>query len=168
MKFEFDSKKFSESKNAKRFLYCIGIALVILTIFQAGVFVGYHKASFSYGHDDNFYRSFGHPHGGMFPGGMHDNFMNENGAAGNIIKITLPTIVVAEDNIEKIVSIGNDTMIRSGALTLKAGDLKVGDFIIVIGSPNTDSQVVAKLIRIVPPPAAETAPDNADTVTLPY
>ena len=35
---------------------------------------------------------------------------------------------------------------------IKISDLKIGDFIVVIGSPNTDGQVEAKFIRLMPEP----------------
>ena len=37
--------------------------------------------------------------------------------------------------------------------SIKAEDLKVGDFVAVIGNPNDQAGVEAKLIRIMPDPA---------------
>ena len=146
-------KELLQSKVPKKILYGIGIAVIALVIFQAGVFVGYHKAAFSYRWGDNYYRTFGEPQkrfGKDFPRG---GFSDAHGATGEIIKIDLPTLVVqGQDNIEKIVVIKNDTAIRRSRDTAQQMDLKIDDFVVVIGSPNDQGQIEAKLIRLMPPP----------------
>jgi|SRR3989344_4521504 len=146
-------KELLQSKVPKKILYGIGIAVIALVIFQAGVFVGYHKAAFSYRWGDNYYRTFGEPQkrfGREFPRG---GFSDAHGATGKIIKIDLPTFVVqGQDNIEKIVVIKNDTAIRRSRNAAQQTDLKIDDFVVVIGSPNDQGQIEAKLIRLMPPP----------------
>ncbi len=79
------------------------------------------------------------------------NFPNAHGTVGKIIKIELPTIIVQDkDETEKVVLIKDDTSIRSGKTDITKNDLKVDDFIVVIGSPNTQGQIEAKLVRIMP------------------
>lgn len=128
----------------------------VLIIFQAGVVVGYKKAVFSRGLGENYSRAYGDPDHdgdgffGRIPG---DNMTSSHGAVGKIVRITLPTIVVAsKDAVEKVIHVSDDTNIRKFRNEMKSTDLVVGDFIVVLGEPNTDSQIEARLIRVLPPP----------------
>ncbi|MDR3519737.1 MAG: hypothetical protein P4L63_02535 [Candidatus Pacebacteria bacterium] len=151
-----------ESKTALKVLCGIGIMLVALLIFYAGVNVGFHKASFGRAWGENYERNFGfgpdHPLLGT------DNFPNANGAIGKIIKIELPTIIVQDkDNTEKVVLLGNDTKIEKAMTSIQQSDLSVNDFVVVIGSPNDQGQIEAKFIRVMPlgmpvPPTQMPAP----------
>ena len=70
---------------------------------------------------------------------------------GKIIKIELPTIIVMDkDNTEKVVLIKDDTKIQNKKQDIKNLDLKVDDFIVVIGSPDDQGQIEAKFIRLMP------------------
>lgn len=134
-----------------------GALIVALLIFQAGIFVGYHKASFSYGSGDNFHRMFGSPerHGMMEREGMMGSnfggFTSAYGTTGTIVKISLPTIVVAgTDKVEKVVVVNEKTILRLFRNDIAPADLKVGYNVIVVGAPNSSSQIEAKLIRVLP------------------
>ncbi len=82
-----------------------------------------------------------------------DTIAGGNGASGKIVKLSLPTFVVADDDgIEKIVVIGKDTLIRRLHDTITPADIKIDDFAIVLGTPNEKGQIAAKLIRLVPAP----------------
>lgn len=158
-----------KSNTFKKVLTIVGGIILALIIFQAGMFVGFKKASFSYGWGDNYRRTFGE-HGGFGMGirGLPppDNFLSANGAIGKIIKINLPTLVVmGPDNIEKIVLISNDTLIREFRTEIQATDLKVNEEIVAIGSPNSFSQIEAKLIRILPGQPAQQYPLQNSTTT---
>ena len=153
-----DNKNFFQSKNFRKILYGIGAAIAVLIIFQAGMFVGYRKAGFSYGWGDNYYRTFGerkeHMRGGhmmsFFRGG---DFTNSGGAVGKIAKISLPLLVVeSKDGIEKAILLTDDSVIKRFRETMKPTDIKVGDFAVIIGSPNSLAQIEAKIIRIMPNP----------------
>jgi len=115
--------------------------------------VGFHKASFGHAWEDNYARNFG-----MMPdrpefGFGKDNFPNANGAIGKIIKIELPTIIVQDkDNTEKVILITDNTKIQKIREDVKNTDLKVEDFVVVIGSPNDKGQIEAKFIRLMPSP----------------
>jgi hypothetical protein len=144
-----DIKKVFESKVSFKILCGIGIIIVTLLIFSAGINVGFHKASFGRAWGENYERNFG-----MMPNRLmfgRDNFPNANGAIGKIIKIELPTIIVQDkDNIEKVVLIKNDTQIQKTKEAVTINDLKIDDFVVVIGAPNDQGQIEAKLIRIMP------------------
>lgn len=131
----------------------IGLA-VVLAIFQAGVFVGFHKASFLFRGGDNFYKAFGERENQM--GGkmiFRDEFSGGHGAIGKIIKLDLPTLVVlGPDNIEKVVLVDDKTEIREFRDTSSLNKLSVDQHVAVLGVPNEQGQVVAKFIRIIPAP----------------
>ena len=146
-----------QSKIFRRVLVGIGVAIIALVIFQAGIFVGYRKSGFSYRWGENYYRTFGEHRGRFgkrmpgFPRGR--DFSNSHGATGKIVRVDLPTAVIAdEDGVEKIIAIKDDTIIRRFRETVKPTDLKPDDFVTVIGSPNDQSQIEAKLIRLLPSP----------------
>ena len=80
-----------------------------------------------------------------------------HGAAGKIIKTELPTFVIeGTDKVEKVIRTDDDTSIRRFRESVAATDLKIGDFVIVIGTPNDAGEIEARLIRLMPPP-----PDSA-------
>ena len=149
-------KEYIKSQSFKGILIGIFIVITILVIFQAGVVVGGRKASFAHRFGDNFERNFRDPRGGgLMPKGMPlgTDTPGGHGAVGQIVSIALPHVVVAgPDNLEKTIIISTDTRIREFRSELTPNDLEVGDFIIVLGTPNDEGQVEAKLIRLAPPP----------------
>lgn len=166
-------KNLSQSKILTRILYAIGTIIVALLIFQAGMFIGYHKAAFSYRWGQDYYRTFGGhlpelPFGRAgrrnFPMGMGmdgEDFPSSHGSIGKIIKIDLPTFIMeGTDKTERVVVISDNTIVRRFRETLKPSDLKTEDYVVIIGSPNNKSQIEARFIRLVPPP-----PDSLSTGT---
>jgi hypothetical protein len=142
-----DIKKVFESRTSFIVLCGIGVAIIVLLIFSLGVMVGFRKASFSQAWEENYERNFGM----RTDRPIFDNFPNESGAIGKIIKITLPTLIVADkNNTEKVILLEDDTQIQKMKQPILASDLKVDDFIVVIGVPNTQGQIEAKFIRIMP------------------
>lgn len=147
-------KKILESKGFKVAIYIIGIVFVVAFIFQAGVMVGFKKASFSKDWGRNYERNFG-PKGQM-PHFLRDNFgevPNAHGAIGKIIKMEFPEIVVLDkDQTEKIIVINDNTSILERNEKVSKDSLALDKYIVVIGSPNDQGQIEAKLIRIIPSP----------------
>lgn len=122
--------------------------IAVLLIFKAGMLVGYHRAAFSYHFGDNYYRAFGD----------RDDFPNAHGAVGRIIKVSLPTFVlIGPDNIEKTVLVKADTLIRHFRESASSTELQVDDNVVVLGRPNSESQIEAKFIRLLPPPPTATS-----------
>lgn len=153
-------KNFFEEKtkaSRKKILCVIGTVVVALVIFQAGIFVGFHKAAYSYGWGERYYKTFGergeHGRRGMMdPYRMGRGLSNSHGTIGEIISIALPTIIIEDqDRIEKTVVLMDDTMIRSFRNELQPSELRVGDSVVIIGAPNEQAQIEARLIRIMPP-----------------
>lgn len=152
-------KGFSPSKTFKGIIVGIGVVVAVLLVFQAGMFVGYRKAAFSYHWGEDYYRTFGGQRKNAVMGIPRDDFFNAHGASGRIIKIDLPTFVLEDQGrVEKVVLIKDDTAIMRFRDTLKPADLKADDFVVVIGSPNDQAQVEARLIRVMPEPPAEAPP----------
>ncbi len=142
-------RKFFESRTAFTVLCTTGVLLVVVLIFSFGVTVGFHKASFGQAWEQNYEHNFGmRPNRPMF-----ENFPNAHGATGKIIKTELPTVIVEDrDNTERVVLIKDDTQIQEARNNVNAADLKINDFVVVIGTPNEQGQVEAKFIRILPNP----------------
>jgi hypothetical protein len=149
----------------KKWQIALGIlaTLVIVTgVFSVGVKVGLHRAGFSRGFGENYYRNFtGSGRGvGMMGGNFNrglGNMMGERGIggayglAGDIISINGGQIIVIDrDGIEKPIVIQDKTIIKRFSETIALSDLKIGDSIVVIGEPNQQGQVQAKLIRTMP------------------
>jgi hypothetical protein len=157
-----DIKRVFESRTSFRVLCGVGIVVIALLIFSAGVTVGFYRASFGHAWGENYGRNFGM--GPDYPIVGNDNFPNSHGAIGKIIKIELPTIIVQDkDNTEKVVLITDDTQIQKIKDGIAAKDLAIDDFVVVIGNPNSQGQVEAKFIRVMPfgmpvPPTGEAAP----------
>jgi cell division protein FtsX len=144
-------KDIAQSKTLRGIIIGIVIVIFAIFIFQAGVFVGYRKADFSGRFGDNYSRAFGGNKIDIKGGFPQDIFVGGHGAVGKIVRINLPTLVVADrDNVEKVVIIDNETSVRKFRETSKITDLKAGDFVVILGSPDDDGQIRAKLIRIMP------------------
>jgi hypothetical protein len=153
-----DIKKVFESKSLFRILLGLGIIIVMMLTFSAGVTVGFHKASFGRAWGEHYNENFGMgPKNGRMGDlqrvGPMDYFPSAHGATGKIIKMELPNVIVQDkDNIEKVVSTNADTKIQKGRTEIATKDLRVDDFIVVIGTPNDQGIVEAKLIRVIPSP----------------
>lgn len=131
------------------------VFFVAVLIFGAGVFVGQMKARFSYRWAENYHQNFGGPRSGFLgdwrsrPFPPREDFMGGHGIFGPIIKIDGSTLVInGKNGVETTVLVSDKTEIRSPQGALKIGDLKVDDQITVIGSPNSQGQIEAKLIRV--------------------
>ena len=152
-----DFNKFFQSKRFKVTVWVLAGLAVLLLVFRLGVMVGYRRANFSYRWGENYHRNFGGPRGGFMGGFFADqrDFIESEGTFGEVIKIdngTSTVVVKGKDNVEKIVLVKPDTSITSFSGKVSLVDMKVGDYIVVIGEPNDAGQIEAKLIRIMPPP----------------
>ena len=159
-----DFNKFFQSKSFKITSWVIIGLIVILLIFRAGTLVGFRKANFSYKWGENYHRNFAGPRGGFFKEFNDKDFIEANGIFGQIIKIDGPTLVIkGRNNVEEIVIVKDNTAIKHFTETIKLTDLKVNDYIVVIGEPNNAGQIEAKLIRILPPSPPPLPPKDLST-----
>jgi hypothetical protein len=150
-----DINKIFQSKIFKSSLIGLLALIILLFVFKAGTMVGIRKADFSCRWSDNYHRNFGGPKGGFAPGFGDRDFLDANGTFGKIIKIDGQTLVIkGQNDVEKIILADDNTAIKSQRDTVKISDLKIDEYIVVIGEPNDAGQILAKLIRIMPPPGA--------------
>lgn len=145
----------------------IGITLVAVCIFEAGVAVGYHEASFSSQWGKNYSMNFGVP--GVPSSGMTSSLAlpdmhgpNPDGLIGKIIRIspsssapdsatgTTTMIVASSQKPEESVLVTSDTLIRDRENTVSISALTVGSYAVVLGTPTEDGEINAKLIRLMP------------------
>lgn len=152
-------KEFFQSKIFRIVVWVMVGLVVCLLVFAAGVSVGFRKANFSYKWGENYHRNFGGPRGGFLKEFRGGDFIEGHGTAGQIIKIdnltstSTPSLVIrGTQEAEKLILIKSDTVINRLKETIKPGDLKVDDYVVVIGKPNEAGQIEAKLIRIMPAP----------------
>jgi hypothetical protein len=112
------------------------------------------KARFSYSWAESYHKNFAGPREGFFgdwrnPPPLPGDFIESHGTFGEIIKVNDSDFVIkGRDNIEKLIIIKEDTVIEKGKITIKKDELKVGNQVVIIGSPNEQGQIEAKLIRI--------------------
>lgn len=144
-------KSFIESKGVGKVAIVIIILAIVFAIFQAGIFVGFHKASFLFNYGDNYYRNFGgQNYRNMGPGKMMIDG-GGHGVTGKIIKTEGNKIfVLGDDNIEKIINISSTTKIFERRDQIKISDLKADQSIVTIGNPDANGQINANLIRVIP------------------
>lgn len=143
-------KQMLSSKRFTNLLWSILILILALTVFKAGVLVGYRKAAFSYRWGESYYKTFKDPRKGHLPGFPREDFPSAHGVFGKIVKIENSRLVVdSADGVEKIVNVSTTTSIRRLDQTLRFSDLKNEDSVIIFGSPNDQSSIDARLIRIM-------------------
>jgi|SRR3989344_3516591 len=138
----------------------LGVLLCAFTvfIFGLGIFVGEKRADFYYQWAENYHTNFGGPQMMAMPVNLPDmDFMNDHGVYGEIIQIEnspgvgkKDLIIEDQNNTEKSVLVSPKTTIRNNAGLIQFSDLNVGDNAVIIGSPNSQGQVEAQFIRILP------------------
>ncbi len=150
-------QNFFQSKYFKWVLVSIGALILLLLVFQAGVFVGFRKAGFSFKWGDNYHRAFGGPRNGFLRDFEGRDFISGHGTAGTIAKIDANSFVIKDQSgVEKIVNFDSSTSIKKGNVDVSFKDIKVDDRVVVIGTPKDDGSIEAKIIRVfdgaLPPP----------------
>lgn len=151
-----DTNKLFQSKTFKNAILGIAAIIILLFVFKIGIIVGARKANFSRQWSDNYHRNFGGPKEGFLKGfeNFKDrNFIEANGAFGQIIKIDVSSSTLAikgRNDIEKIILIKNNTTIKRFQNTIGLNDLKIDDNIVIIGEPNNAGQIEARFIRLMP------------------
>jgi len=149
-----DIASFMKSNTLVKVLAGLGVLIIAVFIFEAGMVVGFHKAAFTYHWQENYEHNFGPSGMGLMPGA---GAPNPHGTEGKIVSVSLPTFVVAGPNEnERTIFVDDDTIIRDGAATVNTSDLAVGKFVIVLGAPDDTGVVKASFIRVMPPAAATT------------
>ena len=125
---------------------------VILFSFAFGIWVGQERARFSFRWAENYHRNFGGPMHGFFSNFPDRDFINGHGVFGQVIKTDTVSLVMKDkDNAEKVITVTSATSIVKGFAKATFSDIKTGDTIVVIGQPDSQGNIQAELIRILPP-----------------
>jgi len=133
-------QNFLQSSLFKGIIIGLGCLIILIFVFNLGIFVGTKKADFSFKWAGEYHRDFG-------------GFLSPYGSYGQIISINDNILTVKDndaDKTEKNILIGNNTTIIFQRKNIKLSDLKIGDNIVTIGNPNSDGQIQAELIRVIP------------------
>jgi hypothetical protein len=163
-----------KSKGFKLAAGVIGAFILALAIFASGVFVGFHKAKFSYKFGENYERNFMGPRRGVedFGGPMGmvkekfrnfegRDFRNSHGLAGTIVSIADNNIIIKDrDNKENTVVVSDRTIIKSGRDDIKISDLKNDEQVVVMGNPGDNGVINADLIRVFDNGSASNSNNN--------
>ncbi len=145
----FGTRKF------KIIIYIIIGLLVLLFVFQAGMSVGFEKASFYNKVGENYFHEINGGPNSKIMGIQKGDFESAHGAVGQIVELKLPLITIEDrSGIEKTIEISSSTQIKDANGDEKTDDLKTDDFVVAFGSPSssTDPVLLARLIRVLPPP----------------
>ncbi len=134
----------------------IGIAgfVIVGLIFGTGMFVGGLKARFSYKWAESYHKNFAGPQEGFLgdwrkAAPLPGDFLNSHGVFGEIIELRDNGFVIkGGGEVEKVVLFSDKTIIEKGRQNAGKDELKVGGQVVVIGSPDEQGQIEAKLIRI--------------------
>lgn len=140
-----------QSKTIQTVLMVLTLVLIALGLIRLGMGLGYRQARFVGAFGDNFERNLVGPRGGgrtmLF--GMMGPF--GNGAVGDIVSINYPQLVVSgSDGLEKTVLVSTSTVIHQFRGNISTSTLRVGQRVIILGSPNDKGQIEAKLLRVMP------------------
>lgn len=147
-----------ESKAVRVVIITIGAIIFVLTILFIGMSIGEHRARFAGEFGNNFERNFLGPRGRMVGGYLGGMLPGGHGAAGQILSVNLPQIIISgQDNLEKTVLVNASTTVRLFQENIMSSDLKAGDFVIVIGNPDSNGQIEASFIRVMPQPMMQPA-----------
>ncbi len=143
---------FFQSAAFKAIFAIVAIVTVLIATLVVGMFIGYKKMEFSYSWAENYNRNFAGPKGGFFRDLRGQDYLNPHGVFGSILKIDNNILIVkGSTQVEKTIVVSDKTDIEEGSEEISLVDLEVDDRIAVIGEPNQQGQVDAKLIRVFNP-----------------
>ncbi|MDR3546737.1 MAG: DUF5666 domain-containing protein [Candidatus Pacebacteria bacterium] len=145
--------QFVRSRPFTTILIGIGMLIVLLCVFEAGIMIGYREATFSSGWGANYERNFGDKDVQGSIGLPDGRGPQAFGAIGQIINVSSTTLLIQDPNHqEQKVVVDKDTLIRNQEDTVTTAALTNGSYVVVVGSPNDSGTIEAKLIRIIPAP----------------
>lgn len=124
-------------------LATLGVVLVTLLIFDAGVSYGERRAL-----------TRAHGFGGPVVAHIlpHGFIPDGHGAVGTVAAVTLPTFTIqTRDGEQETILIGSSTVISSPSPSPQPSDIHPGSGVLVIGDPSEQNETIdARFIRILP------------------
>ncbi len=124
---------------------------ILMLVFSMGIYVGQQKALFSFQWAENYHQNFGGPQKGLLKSSEGQDFMSGHGVVGFVMaKNGNMLIVKNQDAIEETIIVLETTTLRNNRGTIALGGINIGDQVVVIGSPNTNGQIEATFIRVLP------------------
>jgi hypothetical protein len=142
-------KDIFSSKWLRIALAAAGALIVLLAVFWFGMVIGEKRADFRNNWGENYGKFFGEPRRGFFgelPGGGPGNPF---GNAGTVLSVKDNVIVAkSSDNSEKTILVSSSTVIMERDGRSDIGEIRPGELVVAIGSPNGSGQIEAKFIRI--------------------
>lgn len=141
--------QFLKTSKVKYIIVAFCFIIAMLLVFKVGKLVGERRARFSYAWAENYQRNFAGPRGGFMRDMMGRDYINSHGIFGTILQIDGNTLVLkGQDDKELTVVTDTNTVIKRGVANILVGDLKVDGRVTIIGQPDNQGQIVAKLIRV--------------------
>lgn len=145
-------ENFLSSRRARVAAGIIGALFLALLIFHAGVVFGARRAEFGgpfgrAGMERGFRPSF-FPGGFEFPRGF---ISGTHGAVGTVTALALPTFTLqTREGTSQTILVSTSTLFRNMGTATNTEELSVGSSVIVLGEPDSQGRIDAKLIRILP------------------
>jgi len=137
----------TSSAKMKWLIIGVGIAFAVVAVFSFGMFVGEQKARFSSSWGREYRGMFGRPP--MGPGGPEGLF-GGHGTVGVIIDNKDDKLWLrSPENVEKVILISKKTYIVRQRQEIELRDIKNGDHVVVIGSPDNKGRIEARLVRVI-------------------
>jgi len=142
------------SKGIHAVLWILGVLVILLLVFGAGIAVGYRSGLFASRFGEDYYHNFlgeGSGFSGMMGGGMIGGPVpiNQHGTIGTVISVGSSTIATKDQSgNEQSIVIDEGTVIREMNRTISIADIQDGNQVAVIGEPNDTGQIHARFIRI--------------------
>ena len=135
------------------FIKWLIIVLLFVFVFKLGISVGREMERFACNWTASYHKNFGGPQNGFVDAwrSQSPDMINSRGIFGKIIQINGDSLVVqSQDNKEVVVTIASDTVVTKLRDQVGKETLKINDFLVVLGNPDVNGQITAKLIRILP------------------
>src|SRR5581483_7749423 len=144
------SKKFNPTTSISLIIMVMLIFVLLVSVFTLGIWIGQERARFSFRWAENYHRNFAGPAKGFFGDAPEREFLNSHGTFGSIISVTGSSFVVQDQHVvEKTITTSTQTTVRNATGTVAESSLKVGDWVVIIGSPNQQGQIDAKFVRVI-------------------
>jgi hypothetical protein len=143
--------KYLQNPKTKVTVTIIIALIIIIVAFECGAQYGFRKASFVNTWNSGIGRGMHDPRFMFAPFSKRNDDARPNGIVGEIVSLQLPSIMIkGKTTAEEVIIVNPQTIIHKMRDVATTTDLKIGDTIVVIGKPNTDGQIQASFVRILP------------------